>query len=144
VAAPTIVVDTNVLVGALLGPTGPHRSVVRHCFRGLARPVIATALLNEYRDVWSRPEVWVRCRIDADRRQAFLEDFVSMCTWVDVYYRWRPNLRDEGDNHLVDLAVAGGAAYIVTNNLRDFAGAELRFPAIRVVGSEQMLRELAP
>jgi len=140
--APIVVVDTNVLVGALLGPTGPNRLVARHCFRGLARPIIATALLNEYRDVWSRPEVWVRCRIEAGRRLAFLEAFVSRCAWVDVYYRWRPNLRDEGDNHLIDLAVAGGATYIVTRNLRDFAGADLKFPAIRVVGPEQMLQEL--
>lgn len=140
---PTVVVDTNVLVGALLGPTGPHRTVVRHCFRRELHPIIATALLNEYRDVWSRPEVWVRCRIDAARRQAFLEAFASTCRWVDVHFRWRPNLRDEGDNHLIDLAVAGGATYIVTSNLRDFVGAELRFPAIRIIGSEQLLQEIS-
>jgi hypothetical protein len=31
--------------------------------------------------------------------------------------RWRPNLRDEGDNHLVELAIAGGAEAIVTYNV---------------------------
>ena len=35
--------------------------------------------------------------------------FLSLCEWVPVYYLWRPNLRDEGDNHLIELAVAGRA-----------------------------------
>lgn len=38
-------------------------------------------------------------------------------------------MRDEGDNHVAELAVAGGASMIVTNNRADFAGSDLRFPA---------------
>jgi len=38
-----------------------------------------------------------------------------------IYFLWRPNLRDEADNHLVELAVAGGAQAVVTRNKRDFA-----------------------
>ena len=54
---------------------------------------------------------------------------------------WRPNLRDESDNHLVELAVAGGAEAIVTRNVRDFrVGADLRFPQIRIVTPVQFLR----
>ena len=37
-----------------------------------------------------------------------------------VYYRWRPNLRDEADNHLIELTVACGADYLVTRNIKDF------------------------
>lgn len=136
------VIDTNVLVGALLGPLGPNRSVVRACFAGHIDPILTDSLFAEYRDVWGRPDVWVRCRIDRDRRQTFLEAFVSRCRWVRVRYRWRPNLRDESDNHLVDLAVAGRAAYIVTNNLRDFAGGELKFPSIRAIGPGEIMQEL--
>jgi hypothetical protein len=51
---------------------------------------------------------------------------------VEVYYRWRPNLRDEGDNHVLELAVAAGDAPIVTFNRRDFRVGELRFPSIVV------------
>jgi len=52
---------------------------------------------------------------------------------------WRPNLPDEGDNHIVELAVAGGAAMIVTNNVRDFRGAELRFPRVRIVAPRELV-----
>jgi hypothetical protein len=51
---------------------------------------------------------------------------------VEVYYRWRPNLPDEGDNHVLELAVAAGDAPIVTFNRRDFRRGELRFPIVVV------------
>lgn len=49
-----------------------------------------------------------------------LNAFVSVSEWVEIYYSWRPNLRDEGDNHLIQLAVARNARIVVTNNIRDF------------------------
>ncbi len=62
--------------------------------------------------------------------------------WVRVYYAWRPNLPDEGENHLVELAIAGGAEFIVTRNLRDLQRMELRFPQLKVVSPEDFLKEL--
>ena len=48
-----------------------------------------------------------------------------MGQWVTVYYGWRPNLPDEADNHLIELAIAGGAEVIITHNIRDFKRGEL-------------------
>lgn len=59
-----------------------------------------------------------------------------------MYYLWRPNLQDEADNHLVELAVAGAARCVVTRNLRDLRAMELRFPGLRVVAPEDFLQEL--
>lgn len=57
------------------------------------------------------------------------------------YYAWRPNLRDESDNHVVELAVAGAASAIVTRNVRDFQiGAELKFPGLDILTPVQLLR----
>ena len=67
---------------------------------------------------------------------------MSACAWVDVYYLWRPNLRDEEDNHILELAVAGGASMIVTNNVRDFQRADLRFPGIRIITPRDLVKEL--
>jgi predicted nucleic acid-binding protein len=68
--------------------------------------------------------------------------FLSVCEWVQIYCSWRPNLPDEADNHIVELAVAGGAAMTVTNNLRDFQGADLRFPDLRMVAPRELVKEL--
>jgi predicted nucleic acid-binding protein len=60
---------------------------------------------------------------------------------VTVYFGWRPNLPDEGDNHLIELALAGGAQAIVTHNLRDLRGGELRLGTLRVLTPAQFLEE---
>lgn len=62
-----------------------------------------------------------------------LDDFLSVCSWVHIYFGWRRNLRDEADNHIVELAVAGDAQAVVTNNVSDFRSAELNFPGILIL-----------
>ena len=52
---------------------------------------------------------------------------------------WRPNLSDEGDNHLIELAVAGGAEALVTRNIADFKRAELKFPDLAILTPDQFL-----
>ncbi len=56
--------------------------------------------------------------------------------------RWRPNLRDEADNHLMDLAVAANARYLVTSNVRDFVGGELRFDQVKIIEPAKLIEEL--
>ncbi len=58
---------------------------------------------------------------------------------VSVYSLWRPNLRDESDNHVLELAVAGGADIIVTGNGSDFESTALRFPRIRICTPREFL-----
>jgi uncharacterized protein len=139
-----IVVDTNVLVGACngTGGTGAAARVMRACIAQRCTALIGNALMSEYDDVFRRPEVFKRCPLDEDDRLTMLEAFVINCQWVRVYYTWRPNLRDESDNHLVELAVAGGADAIVTRNLRDLKSMELRFPRLRVLSPEEFLKEI--
>ena len=60
--------------------------------------------------------------IGPEDRAALLDAVLGVCQWINISYLWRPNLRDESDNHLVELAVAGNAAWIVTGNERDVAG----------------------
>lgn len=136
-----IVVDTNVLVGACTG-AGGSSGVLRACLTQHCTPLIGNALMNEYDDVFRREGVFRNCPLDMGERLALLEAFVINCQWIKLYYAWRPNLPDEGDNHLVELAVAGGADVIVTRNLRDLTRSELKFPHLRVLLPEDFLKEI--
>lgn len=91
---------------------------------------------------YSPETVFTGCPLDSGEREALLNAFLNVCQWTTVYYLWRPNLRDEADNHLLELAVAGNAEYLVTHNVRDFSAAELYFPGVSVVTPQQLLEEL--
>jgi predicted nucleic acid-binding protein len=103
---------------------------------------MGTALFNEYEDVLSRVELFSRSRLSAEERSELLDIFLSTCEWTRIYYGWRPNLPDEGDNHLVELAVAGGSKFIVTRNVRDVTRMELNFAHLTVLTPEAFLKEL--
>jgi predicted nucleic acid-binding protein len=100
---------------------------------------MSLALFSEYQDVMGREDLFARGLLNAAERRAFLAAFISVCRRTEIYYLWRPNLPDEGDNHVLELAVAAGARAIVTHNVSGFARAELRFPALRVLTPAQLL-----
>lgn len=137
-----IVVDTNVFADAVLRQEGYNRQVLRACLEDRLQPVMGQALFLEYEDVLGREALFRKSPLSAVERRELVEAFLSVCEWVHVYYLWRPNLRDEGDNHILELAVAGGVAAIVTNNVADFRSAELRFPDLRILAPKELLGEL--
>ena len=135
------VIDTNILVGACLGQ-GTAARVIRACLGGPVQALIGAALMAEYEDVLSRNALFAKSRLNRTERDELLNIFVAHCEWTHVYFNWRPNLRDEADNHLIELAVAGGAAYVVTRNLRDLSLPELSFPGLRCITPESFLKEI--
>jgi predicted nucleic acid-binding protein len=97
--------------------------------------------LAEYEDVLGREQIFRRSRLSRAEREELLDIFLSVCTWTRIYFGWRPNLRDEGDNHLIELAIAGGARAIITRNVRDFVSMELQFPGLAIRTPEDFLKE---
>ena len=131
-------VDTNVFVGACLGK-GPSSMVIEGCLTGRFVPLMGAALLAEYEDVLGRPKLFETCRLSKAEREELLNILLASCRWTRIYFGWRPNLRDEGDNHLVELAVAGAADTIVTYNIRHLRAMELKFPGLAVATPAQLL-----
>lgn len=134
-----VILDTNVLVSALTSAEGTSRAVLRGVLQGAWQPVLSLSLFLEYEDVLSRAHLKQRCPLSDAAREALIDAFLSRCQMVELHYLWRPNLRDEADNHVFELAVAAQDAALLTWNLRDFASAELRFPQVRVLTPAQWL-----
>ena len=133
-----IVIDTNILVAACMGSSASNE-VIGRCLRKEHQPLMGTTLFSEYIDVINRDKLFERCRLNKVERNELLDIFLASCRWTEIYYGWRPNLRDEGDNHLIELAVAGHAQYIVSRNIKDLIKGELLFPDIAIVTPEQFL-----
>ena len=136
---PVVVLDTNIAVPALLPGGDSARAVLRSCLNGQYQPVLGPALLAEYEDVLGRTDLFADSVLSAIERDEVFDGFLNCCRWVEVFYAWRPNLPDEADNHLIELAVAAHADAIVTRNLRDVSHGELKFPSLRVLSPEHCL-----
>ncbi|MEP1470192.1 MAG: putative toxin-antitoxin system toxin component, PIN family [Halieaceae bacterium] len=128
------------MISALIGKRGASREVIRRCLSGGYLPLISNPLFQEYEDVSSRKRVKEACPLGAKEIRDLLNAFYSVCSWVPIYYLWRPNLKDEDDNFLIELALAGNCRTIVTNNVKDLEAAELKFEDLRILTPQQILR----
>lgn len=124
--------DTNVFIGAVMNAEGANRVVLRRCLQGDDIPLLGQALYTEYRSVLARDGLFEEAPIPEAERQELFEAFCASAEWVTSYFLLRPNLPDESDNHLVELAAAGHAEWIVTWNVRDVRQSELAFPDLRI------------
>ena len=135
-----VVIDTSAFISALLASEGASRVILRLCLQKHYRPIMGAALFAEYEEIMGRERLFASCPITPSERMALFEAFMSVCRWTNIYFGWRPNLRDEGDNHLIELALAGGASMIVTHNVKDLASTELKFPQLLILTPAQLLR----
>lgn len=135
----SLVIDTNVFVAGLRSAGGASREVLRRVLTGRYQPLFGNALWLEYGDLLGRP-VWGASTSPAERLEV-LAALAQRGRWVTVYYGWRPNLPDEADNHLIELALAGNARAIVTHNVRDVRGGELHLGSLQLLTPAQCLRE---
>jgi putative PIN family toxin of toxin-antitoxin system len=127
-----IVIDTNVLIAALTQPSCSGAQVVRAWLEGRLEVVSSEATLREAELVLDSE--WLK-RLSSRRKvRALLEQLqtrtirVKGCPVKDIA------LRDQGDRRLVEAAVDGDAAYLVTTdrellNQRGYAGTEFVTPA---------------
>lgn len=143
-----VVVDTNIFINILIGKReSVAREIFRRCLKRKYQPLMGNALFAEYNDVINRERIASLCPLTDDEKMKLLKAFMSVCDWVRIYYLWRPNLVDalkdtathKGDNHLIELAVAGNAEIIVTNNIKDFQQSQLRFRDLRILTPKQVL-----
>ena len=104
--------------------------------------VVHQKLVYEYRDVLSRPDILAETGLAWADIELVLAHLVASAHEVEVRYLWRPNLKDEGDNFILEIAVAAWPCTLVTHNLKDFVRAELRFPQIALRTPGQLLQSL--
>lgn len=135
-----IVIDTNVLIGALIGQEfGANRKLLELCLKGEFQPLISYALFSEYEELVNRPSILKLCKRSPEEINILFDGFLSVCELVKIYYLWRPNLVDEGDNHLVELAIAGNAQILATHNIKDFQQSQLKFPQLQVKQPKEII-----
>ncbi len=136
-----IVLDTNILVGALQKGDGVNRRIMELCFLDEYHPVMGEALYLEYQDLIARDDLFENSMLARQEREDFLDDYCSICRWVDIHYRWRPNLKDEADNHIIELAMAAGVKKVISWNKKDFKNSDLLTPHLEILTPVELIRK---
>lgn len=131
-----LVLDTNILVSAALKPNGLQRTIILIATTKLARLYVSDAILAEYREVLSRPEL----RIRKGLRQQLLQLIRSNSHSVTPG-RLLQVTRDPDDNKFLECAEAGRADYLVTGNQRHFPGF---WKKTKVITSREFISIVAP
>lgn len=130
-----IVIDTCVIVSALRSKRGASFLLLSRIDSEGFDILLSTALLLEYEEVVRRTAsaLWV----EPDKVEDVLNYLCGISVKPGIFFSWRPLLKDQDDDMILELAVAGRADYIVTFNTDDFKGAE-RF-GINVVTPKEFL-----
>lgn len=110
-----VVLDTNVLVSALLTGGGTADMAVQLVLQGAATLLVDSRILAEYDEVTSR----ARFGFDEAERRAVLEVLALIAEPV-VARPLRLTLPDPDDRVFVEVALAGQADVIVTGNVKHF------------------------
>ncbi len=110
-----VVLDTNVLVSALLSARGTCAEVVELIRDGAITVVLCSRIVDEYADVLARPEFGFPDAL----LQRVLRVVVDSAEMNPVT-QMGPALPDPGDQVFVDLAWSADVDAIVTGNRRHF------------------------
>jgi len=119
-----VVLDTDVVLSAFVSPSGASRLWLAAALRPEVLMVLSVPLVIEYESVMRRPQHLARAKASLRDVELLLDAVVRQGELVSISYLWRPQLRDPGDEMVLETAVNGRADRILTFNLADFAGAE--------------------
>lgn len=122
-----VVIDTNIWISALISKDGVSRDVLRLALREHIFPQISTSLLLKYESVMKRDKIQNLCVLSVQEQEELFYAYLSTYKWNEIFYLWRPNLKDKDDDFLVELAVASNAKVVISENKQDFEAYELLF-----------------
>jgi putative PIN family toxin of toxin-antitoxin system len=130
-----VVLDTNIIVSALLQPLGPPARVFRLALAGSLQLCISAEVYAEYEEVIRRPRLKREESVIAGTLCAIRTEAV----WTKVAETVRA-CSDPDDNAFFECALGAAAHYVVTGNLRHFPST---YRGICIVTPRQFLEVLA-
>lgn len=136
--APQVILDNNVVVSALRSNLGSSFRLLSLVGQGEFEINLSVPLVLEYEEVCKR--LLNDIPLDVDDIEAIIDFLCSVARLHEIYFLWRPLLRDPKDDMVLELAVTSQAEFIVTFNTTDFEGAE-QF-GVSVVTPTEFLREI--
>ena len=128
-----VVFDTCVWVAAIRSRRGASFALLTEIFHKRFQLGISVPLFLEYKAKLLETSAKLQTRLNQKQIAAILSPLAFYGTEVSVYYRLRPNLKDENDNMVFECAANFGASTIITHNIKDFLNPELATYEIQIL-----------
>ena len=122
-----VVLDTDVVVAAMRGPSGASAALLQAALDGRMQLLANVALILEYEAVCKRKQHLSAAGMDMAQAGVFVDALAALAEPVDSHFIWRPQLKDPSDEMVLEAAVNGRAQAIVTFNRRHFGTVPERF-----------------
>ena len=115
--------------------------MLRSLDRGIGTLLLTVPLVLEYEATCQLPEHRLATGLSEADVGLFLDAIVDMAEPVESYFRWRPQLRDPGDEMVLEAAVNGRAEALVTFNRRDYGDVPNRF-GVKILSPGEILKRM--
>lgn len=133
--------DTDVVVAAMRSPRGASAELLRRVDGGKAVMLLTVALALEYEAICTLAEHRLASGLSASDAALYVDGLIALAEPVRAFFRWRPQLRDPGDELVLEAAVNGQADAIVTFNESHLREARKSF-GIEVIRPAEALRRI--
>ncbi|MCB9102522.1 MAG: putative toxin-antitoxin system toxin component, PIN family [Anaerolineales bacterium] len=108
--------DTNVIVSALLSSKGAPAQIIRHWEAGEFTVITSQTLITELKQTLTYPRVRKYLSLPSEDIEKFIEHLMIVAIIVDPQLTLRVIDQDQDDDRIVECAVAGKATYIVSGD----------------------------
>ncbi|MBC8244747.1 MAG: putative toxin-antitoxin system toxin component, PIN family [Verrucomicrobia bacterium] len=118
-----VVLDTSILVAAARSKKGTSFALVSTIPSPQYQICLSVGLYCEWLSVLQRPNN-IPIDLTVEDVHGFLRFLASQAHLQNISFLWRPFLSDSNDDMILELAVAARCPYILTHNVKDFAGSD--------------------
>ena len=114
-----IIIDTNIVLSALKSNQGASYALMTLLPSTKFETALSVPLYTEYQDVLTREKNMTGASTKEDIL-AYCRYLASISQRKDIFFLWRPWLKDPKDDMVLELAVASNSEYIITYNIKHF------------------------
>ena len=135
-----VTLDTNIVYQALMSTSGASHFILQQVRKNKIQIALSVPVFYEYEEVLTRETSLKDFHLPLQDIEKFLRFIAYIGRPFDIYFLLRPNLQDEKDNKMVELAVTSQSDFLITSNIRDFQRAELKFDQLHLITPSEFVK----
>lgn len=116
-----------------MSTSGASHFIVQQVRNRKIQIALSVPVFYEYQDVLTRETSLKDFQLTLQDIEKILRFIAYIGRPFEIYFLFRPNLQDEKDNKMIELAVTSQSDVLITSNIRDFKNAELKFDQLHIM-----------